>query len=443
MISLNPSIAQPQTTGNYLVLLPEDDVDAGVQALCNSTGVSHVARAMEMTDRVFDAEQLEVAEPLVFDQLGVAVVPLDPDQLQSLSVLSTQTSPILAIEPERIVYALSDFTPTPLGQSLASANLSADYLRGYRDAIVHLVDNAISPQPALGTPTVAFEEIDTTWGLQATRTVNSPYSGQGIRVAVLDTGLDLTHPDFAGRQIFSKSFVPNETAQDGNGHGTHVIGTACGPVRPPVPPRYGIGYETVIYAGKVLSDRGQGSDRQIFSGIEWALANNCQIISMSLGAPTTFGQSYSRLFERIAQRALRNGSIIIAASGNDSDRRFGQVSPVSYPANSPSVLAVAALNRQLEVAFFSNGGFNPGSGQVDIAAPGVDVYSSFPLPTRYRRLNGTSMATPHVSGIAALYAQATGATGQALGNLLIQNARRLPLPATDVGAGLVQAPIEI
>jgi subtilisin family serine protease len=443
MISLNPAIAQPQTTGNYLVLLPDDDVDAGVRALCDSTGVSNVARAMEMTDRVFAAEQLEVTEPLVFDRLGVAVVLLDPDQLRSLNVLSAQSSPILAVEPERIVYALSDFTPTPPGQFLSSANLSADYLRGYRDAIVHLVDNAIAPQPALGTPTVAFEEIDATWGLQATRTINSPYSGQGIRVAVLDTGLDLTHPDFVGRQVVSKSFVPNETAQDGNGHGTHVIGTACGPLRPLVPPRYGIGYETVIYAGKVLSDRGQGADRQIFSGIEWALANDCQIISMSLGSPSFLGQPFSRLFERVAQRALRNGSIIIAASGNDSDRRLGQVSPVSYPANSPSVLAVAALNRQLEVAFFSNGGLNPGSGQVDIAAPGVDIYSSFPVPIRYQRLNGTSMATPHVSGIAALYAQATGATGQALGKLLIQSARRLPLPATDVGAGLVQAPIDI
>ena len=127
-------------------------------------------------------------------------------------------------------------------------------------------------------------------------------------------------------------------------------------------------------------------------------------------------------------------------SGNESNRP-GVINPVGHPANCPSIMAVGALDQQLRIAFFSNGGLNPQGGQVDIAGPGVAVISSFPRPTLRRTLSGTSMATPHVAGIAALLAEANpGARGRALASLLLQNARRLQLPARDVGSGLVQAP---
>jgi len=104
-------------------------------------------------------------------------------------------------------------------------------------------------------------------------------------------------------------------------------------------------------------------------------------------------------------------------------------------------MAVAALDSNLAVAFFSNRGINPNGGQIDIAAPGVNVFSSWPMPTRYRRLQGTSMATPHVAGIAALYAEADpNARGAALWQALVGGAQRMPIAAVDVGAGLVQAP---
>lgn len=206
-------------------------------------------------------------------------------------------------------------------------------------------------------------------------------------------------------------------------------------------PRYGVAHDAEIYAGKVLSNAGSGSDSQILGGINWAVQDKCVVISMSLGAGTRPGQSYSRVFEAVAARAQRAGTLIVAAAGNESNRP-GEVNPVGHPANCPSIMAVAALDSALGVARFSNRGINPDGGQVDIAAPGVDVYSSYPLPTRYRRLNGTSMATPHVAGVAALFAEANpGARGAALGQLLTTRARRLTsLSSADVGAGLVQAP---
>ena len=321
-----------------------------------------------------------------------------------------------------------------------------DYLRGYRDGVVQLIDRLLAPEGAVAGDGDLFaaapRETEFTWGLQATRVDRSRFSGAGVRVAVLDTGLDMQHPDFAGRRIIARSFVQGETAQDGHGHGTHCIGTACGPQRPGQLPRYGIAFGADIYAGKVLSNAGSGTDGGILGGINWAIANRCAVVSMSLGIPACFGpsQPFSQVFEQVAQRALAQGTLIVAAAGNESSRPLS-ICAVSHPANCPSILAVGAIDSRGRVARFSNGGLNPQGGQVDLAAPGVTVRSAWPQPRLYRTIDGTSMATPHVAGIAALFAEANpGMAGRDLVSLLFQHARRLMLPARDVGAGLVQAP---
>jgi subtilisin len=447
-----PEGPAPGTTGRYLVLLEEEAVEAGIESLRDTAGV-RVTHADDFGDAAVEIDQLSASEGLVFDELGVAVVDVPPDQTRSLGVAMNEEDAILTVEPERVVYALQDAipagtrppTPIPASGTGDPFNLRTEYLRGYRDAVNNLVGNILATD---GSPSVAaeqvfaaaFDESSVTWGLQATSVATSQYSGQGVKVAILDTGFDERHPDFTARSVTSLSFIQGEPAQDGHGHGTHCIGTACGSQKPGQLPRYGVAYGADILAGKVLSNGGSGADGGILDGIRWAIRSDCHIISMSLGAPTTIGQRYSRVFEVVARRALARGTLIIAAAGNESQRP-GIIAPVGHPANCPSIMAVGALDERLAVARFSCGGTDPQGGQVDIAGPGVDIQSSWPLPTVYKRISGTSMATPHVAGIAALYAEANPESrGRDLWSLLIQRARRLMLPSRDAGIGLVQAP---
>jgi len=440
------------TTGRYLVLLREDAVDEGVKLLRKTTGqtIASVAEALDA------AEAARVtSESMYFEKLGVAVIDSPAEQMQTMMAdIGTESSPYLHIEPERYVYALATaptLLPIPVEEEPVTPAQPApvsptDYLLGYKDAVDHLVDKMISrsgvTQEVLAgvvTPTT-WNETQYTWGLQVTNVVQSKFSGKGIRVAILDTGFDLGHPDFVGRNITTQSFVPGQTAQDGHGHGTHTTGTACGPKTPGRPPRYGVAYGADIFVGKVLSNQGSGTDGQILAGIEWALRNKCAVVSMSLGAPAQVGQPPSVVFEQVARRVLNAGTLIVAAAGNDSHRPQ-TIRPVSHPANCQSIMAVAALDQQLMAASFSNGGINPNGGQVDIAAPGVAVRSSWPRPTLYNTISGTSMATPHVAGIAALFAEAEpAARGLALWALVVQHARNLVLPSRDVGEGITQAP---
>ena len=429
----------------YLVLLDKNRVNDGVQAVRQRAQMAETMRVVstaEAPEGFLAPEQMEQSDVVILDRLGVALVnhPLAGQQGSSLMAACQERDvPILAVVEEEIWHAFEQPSPAQL-QSGETTEVSRNYLEGYRDGVNQLIDKLIVTEPAAAPAVAALAETAATWGLRETRVLESPYSGSGIRVAVLDTGMDLEHPDFVGRTIVSKSFIRGvASAQDGNGHGTHCIGTACGPRTPSILPRYGVAYESEIYAGKVLGDNGSGSSRHIVEGIEWAIEQNCPVISMSLGSIVFPGQTFRRFYEILGERALEENSLIVAAAGNESRRPF-RIMPVGSPANCPSIMAVAAIDSEMRIARFSNRGINPDGGDVDIAGPGVDVYSSYPMPDRYNTISGTSMATPHVAGIAALYAQATGRRGEALWNLLIRNARRLPLPSEDVGLGLVQAP---
>src|SRR5690606_16589752 len=138
--------------------------------------------------------------------------------------------------------------------------------------------------------------------------------------------------------------------------GTHVAGTACGPLKPKTGnPRYGIAYESEILIGKVLGNDGEGFTGWILAGIEWALEQGAQIINLSLSEKDPTPAEH---YNQAGDVALGLGSLIIAAAGNDSDF-------TGRPANSPSIMAVSAINEESEIADFSN------FGKIDITAPGV------------------------------------------------------------------------
>ncbi|MDX1920367.1 MAG: S8 family serine peptidase [Candidatus Caenarcaniphilales bacterium] len=444
----NPHL-EPEYTGRHIVVFDSESKDKASEILRSKIGVKCV-NSKEF-DHKSSLEQVD-EEAIFLDKLGIAIIKADQEQVSKIQTLADQESePVVSVEPETVVYALN-------GNGYDKDELILNYLQGYKDGIDEFYDrmtNFIKRKQEIIAEAEQVLPVTTnyTWGMQLTNVINSRYSGRGVRLVVLDTGFDLTHPDFRSRRIITQSFISGESIQDGNGHGTHCIGTSCGPLRPSNAslPRYGASYNAEIYVGKVLSNQGSGSDGGILAGINWAIANRCQVVSMSLGSQSPPSMAY----EYAGRRALNQGSLIVAAAGNESCRNPrldpnsyicrnnpGLISPIGSPANVLSIMAVGGVDRTLKIANFSNRGLYPQGGQIDIAGPGVDVYSSFPVSRgSYARLSGTSMATPHVAGIAALWCEATGQTGGALWSLLTRNARRLNLSSADVGAGLVQAPI--
>ena len=444
-----------ETTGRMIVTLLDPSrsgIRAALSTMKSKAGVARVCHARDFRAE-FSMAEAESADALVLDEIGVAVMSGSPDQLAGMASVSAVSTAQMVVEPEYMNYAFAEEDldedlvrgAGPIDSVSPSALPgfpSAAYLRGYRDAIDHLLRTMGAGAPPADIEVAADSFQDTsssTWCLKATRVLSSARSGSGIKVAVLDTGLDLNHPDFAGRVIRTNSFISGESVQDGNGHGTHCIGTSCGPQLAGLGPRYGIAFGAEIFAGKVLSNAGSGGDASILAGINWAVRSGCQVVSMSLGRRVRQGERPQTNYEMAGRRALAAGTLIVAAAGNDSSRPFVTV-PVSSPANAQTIAAVAALDRLLQVASFSNSGINPSGGEINLTGPGVDVHSSWPLPIRLRSISGTSMATPHVAGIAALVAEESPAfRGVSLYRELRRRARRLALPRADVGNGLVQA----
>lgn len=420
------------TTGRYVVVMSDDvhgNETAIADTLRSTVGVTNIASTSDFQASALDIEQVLTADATLFVELGIAVITTDPSRVISMSTAITEDRRIIAIEPERILYAITHQQPLPV-----------DYLHGYRDAVDHLYEHMAEGGPEKTDLEAVAQFVDTpalTWGLQSTKVSTSGRNGQSVSVAILDTGIDLGHPDFAGRGITAQTFIPGEQPQDGYGHGTHCVGTSCGPAIPPGSRRYGIASRANIFVGKVLSNRGSGADTNILAGMSWAIANGCRVISMSLGSNI---RTVSAAYQAAGRRALDAGTLVVAAAGNNAARLAGYPGFVGVPANSSSIMAVGAVDPQLHIGNFSAQSNPVAGGQVDIAAPGVAVYSSWPMPTQYRTISGTSMATPHVAGIAALWSEATGATGAALWSAVVQAAMRLDLPSVDVGAGLAQAP---
>ncbi|WP_374936802.1 S8 family serine peptidase [Streptomyces sp. Ru71] len=256
------------------------------------------------------------------------------------------------------------------------------------------------------------------------------YTGKGVKIAVLDTGVDATHPDLKTQVVAAKNFTTAKDATDHFGHGTHVASIAAGTGAKSTGKYKGVAPGARILNGKVLDDSGSGDDSGIIAGMEWAAAQGADVVNLSLGGNDTPG--VDPLEAEVNKLSADKGILFAIAAGNEGPESVGS------PGSADAALTVGAVDDKDKLAGFSSTGPRVGDGAIkpDVTAPGVDITAAAAKgsvidqevgenPAGYLTISGTSMATPHVAGAAALlkqqhpdwkYAELKGAlTGSAKG----------------------------
>ncbi|MFF6774538.1 S8 family serine peptidase [Streptomyces sp. NPDC012637] len=264
-------------------------------------------------------------------------------------------------------------------------------------------------------------------------------TGKGVKVAVLDTGADLTHPDLVGRVAESKSFIEGQEVADRNGHGTHVSSTVGGSGAGSDGLEKGVAPGATLAVGKVLSDQGSGSESQIIAGMEWAAKDvDAKIVSMSLGSQEP-SDGTDPMAQAVNTLSAETGALFVIAAGNS-----GAPGSIGSPGAADSALTIGAVDPADEAAYFTSKGPRRGDQALkpDLSAPGVGILAARSQLVSgsglYTSMSGTSMATPHVAGVAALLAEKhPDWTGAQLKSALMSSSKPLSDPAYDLGAGRV------
>lgn len=357
---------------------------------------------------------------LHFENLGVSTLELDEKQVDNLA----KNPNVMAVEEDQEMFAFKneleedeqykDLFLLEADQDVLENDEFAslgDYKEGYKQAFLDIISSFFDAK------TLVPKQKETTDG-QFTRRIfqNIPWNinlvkapnawrkgitGKGVNLAILDTGIT-KHPDL--KISGGVSFIPGSTSYDDlHGHGTHCAGIAAaknnkiGVV--------GVAPDVKLFAVKVLGNDGRGMTSWIIAGMEWCVRNKMKVASMSLGGLSGPQVSYATA----VKRCQANGVTVVVASGNSYGSRFPWV---CAPANSfinndllASPISVGAINRNCVIApFSSRGGQTPAWNQVTCVAPGVAINSTY-LKNGYKTMGGTSMACPHVAGLAALIIQ--------------------------------------
>lgn len=275
------------------------------------------------------------------------------------------------------------------------------------------------------TPTPGGGNQMIPWGVDRVEAPTAwDYStGEGVKVAILDSGVDIDHPDLDDNLAGCENFIYRwQNCDDDNGHGTHVAGIIAAEDN-----NFGVAGvapKARIDALKVLNSRGRGYLSDVLEALDWAIANNAQVINMSLGTSSDI-TSFREAIEKVHAAGITQ----VSSAGNSGPA----ADSVTYPARYPEVIAVAATDVNNNVPSWSS------RGEIDLAAPGVEIYSTY-RGGGYRNMSGTSMSAPHVTGVVALrlflHPSETPAEVEVV---LKDNATPLFLDPSWAGAGLVNA----
>ena len=277
------------------------------------------------------------------------------------------------------------------------------------------------------------------------------YDGTGATVAVLDTGYDPTHPDLTGQVVGSQNFTNEADVVDHNGHGTHVASTIAGTGAASVGVEKGVAPGAHLLIGKVLNNVGSGEDSMVLAGMQWAVAQGADVVSMSLAGDGTDGTD--PLSQAVNQLSATSNTLFVIAAGNNGS----DPGSVTTPGSADAALTVGAVDSGDVMAPFSGRGprMTDGAVKPDVVAPGVDIVAAraagtslgTPVNQYYTALSGTSMATPHVAGLAAIIEDEHPSwDGEQIKSAIVGSTVVVPTPdgyptvtAFDAGSGRVDA----
>ncbi|MEU7611686.1 S8 family peptidase [Micromonospora sp. NPDC049204] len=436
---LTGDVVTVRSTGSgcpHATVRPADE-NAVIRQTCGPDGHLHVIPA-----RV--ASQIgAVLDPDLFDVTTLIADGYDDDNASELPLIvqpATATARVAALGdvlPLPSIGAVAGRVPkkSPATAKLATNSLTAGAKKVWLDRKVRATALTGGGQQ---------RDLDHNLGqISAPEAWKSGYTGVGVRVAVLDTGADFTHPDLVGRVTDRSDFTAEGgDAVDHNGHGTHVASTIAGTGAAAHGQRRGVAPDAKLVIGKVLDDHGSGADSGIIAGMEWAAAR-ADVINMSLGG-TDPDDGNDPLSLAVDGLSKQTGALFVIAAGNSGGA-------ISSPGSAASALTVGAVDRNDELADFSSRGplVTSNVAKPELVAPGVDIVAARaagtnlqdPIDKHYEAISGTSMASPHVAGAAALLAQRhPDWTGAQLKAALVGAADPLTgIDAYAVGAGRLNA----
>lgn len=363
-------------------------------------------RSDTRTDKT-DLLRAAISEDLAF--VNAAQAPFDQAGTAAGIDINLHEAPILSAQ----------LTEEQIERLKGDANVAAVEDDGLCYALPEALIYEGQPSPAAETVPYGVSMVKAPSAWDASR-------GKGINIAILDTGIDGTHPDLAANLKGAISFVPGESPMDGHGHGTHCAGTAAAALN-------GVGVVGVapaasLYGVKVLANSGAGNWSWLIAGIDWCITNKMHVLSMSLG-----GGSAPVALETMCNTAFSRGLLIIAAAGNAGPG----MNTVSVPGRYKKVVAVSAIDSSNTIANFSSRG-----PEVELCAPGVNILSCKP-GGGYQTMNGTSMACPHVAGGAAVvWGSHRFASNVQIYDLLTNTADNLGVPGWDALYGYGRLDVE-